>query len=115
MRYVIVSLGLLLVIGGLAGVKAGQISTLMHAGEVFAKAGPPPEAVGTDVARELTAETALSAVGTIGAYQGVGVSNEVAGMVKRIRFESGGQAKAGQVLIELDTSVERAQLATAEA
>jgi membrane fusion protein (multidrug efflux system) len=115
MRYVIVTLGLLLVIGGLVGIKAGQISSLIQAGEAFAKAGPPPEAVSTDVARELAWENLLSAVGTVGAYQGVEVSNEVAGVVKQIRFESGGVAKPRQVLVELDTSVERAQLATAEA
>jgi membrane fusion protein (multidrug efflux system) len=35
--------------------------------------------------------------------------------VSRILFESGATAKEGQVLVELDTSVERAQLATARA
>jgi membrane fusion protein (multidrug efflux system) len=115
MRYVKVIVGLLLVIGALVGIKAGQISSLIQAGEAFAKAGPPPEAVSTDVARELTWDSALSAVGTVGAYQGVTVSNEIAGVVKHIRFESGGVAKAGQVLLELDSSVERAQLATATA
>jgi membrane fusion protein (multidrug efflux system) len=115
MRYVKVILGLLLVVGALVGIKAGQISSLIQAGEAFAKAGPPPEAVSTDVARELTWGSALSAVGTVGAYQGVAVGNEIAGVVKQIRFESGGVAKAGQVLVELDTGVERAQLATAEA
>lgn len=115
MRYVKVILGLLLVIGALVGIKAGQISNLIQAGEAFAKAGPPPEAVSTDVARELTLESTLSAVGTVGAYQGVAVSNEAAGVVKHIRFESGGVAKSGQALVELDTAVERAQLATAVA
>jgi membrane fusion protein, multidrug efflux system len=115
MRYVIVTVGLLVVIGGLVGIKAGQISSLIQAGEAFAKAGPPPEAVSTDVARELTWDSALSAVGTVGAYQGVSVSNEVAGVVKKIHFASGGVAESGQALLELDTGVERAQLATAQA
>lgn len=115
MRYVKVILGLLLVVGALVGIKAGQISSLIQAGEAFAKAGPPPEAVSTDVARELTWDSALSAVGTVGAYQGVSVSNEIAGVVKKIHFMSGGVAKQGQALLELDAGVERAQLATAEA
>jgi membrane fusion protein (multidrug efflux system) len=115
MRYVKVILGLLLVVGALVGIKAGQISSLIQAGEAFAKAGPPPEAVSTDEARELTWDSTLSAVGTVGAYQGVSVSNEIAGVVKKIHFASGGVAKQGQALLELDAGVERAQLATAEA
>jgi membrane fusion protein (multidrug efflux system) len=115
MRYLKVTGGLVLLVGALVGIKASQISSLIKAGEAFAKAGPPPESVGTDVARELAWENALSAVGTVGAYQGVSVSNEIAGVVKKILFESGGVAKPGQVLVELDSGVEKAQLATAEA
>jgi membrane fusion protein (multidrug efflux system) len=113
MRYVLPILGLLLVVGGLAGVKAAQISDLISAGEAFQKVGPPPEAVATDFSRELAWEGTLSAVGSVAAERGVAISNESPGMVKRILFESGKTAKAGQVLVELDTSVERAQLATA--
>ncbi|HEX6240859.1 MAG TPA: efflux RND transporter periplasmic adaptor subunit [Polyangiales bacterium] len=114
-RYIVAILGLLLVVGGLAGIKASQISGLIEAGEAFAKAGPPPESVSSDVARELSWEGTLSAVGTIAAAKGVAVSNDSPGVVKRIAFESGQMAKAGQVLVELDTGVERAQLATAQA
>jgi membrane fusion protein, multidrug efflux system len=114
-RYSVAILGLLLVIGGLVGIKATQISGLIKAGEAFAKAGPPPESVSSDVARELRWEGTLSAVGTIAAAKGVAVSNDSPGVVKRIAFESGQLAKSGQVLVELDTGVERAQLATAQA
>jgi membrane fusion protein (multidrug efflux system) len=71
--------------------------------------------VSTDVARELSWEGSLSAVGSVAAVRGVAISAEAPGVVKRISFESGNVAKAGQVLVELDTSVERAQLATAVA
>lgn len=113
MRYALPILGLLLVIGALAGIKFSQISSLIEAGEAFAKAGPPPEAVSTDTARELAWESTLTAVGSFQAVRGVDISNESPGVVKRIAFESGNLVKAGQVLVELDTSVERAQLATA--
>jgi membrane fusion protein (multidrug efflux system) len=113
-RYIVAVLGLLLVIGGLVGVKATQISGLIKAGEAFAKAGPPPESVSTEPARELSWEGSISAVGTIGATRGVVLSNDAAGVVKRISFLSGMVAKAGQVLVELDAGVERAQLATAQ-
>jgi membrane fusion protein (multidrug efflux system) len=48
----------------------------------------------------------------VAAAKGVAISNESPGVVKRIMFDSGDKARAGQVLVELDTSVERAQLAT---
>jgi membrane fusion protein, multidrug efflux system len=79
------------------------------------KAGPPPEAVGTAIAHEETWEGTMSAIGTVAAVRGVAVSNEAPGVVTAIRFESGQVVRAGQVLVELDTSVERAQLESAEA
>jgi membrane fusion protein (multidrug efflux system) len=108
-------LGLLVLIGGLAAIKGKQIANLIKAGETFAKVGPPPESVSSDVARQLSWEGTLTAVGSIAAVRGVAVSSEGPGVVKRIAFESGNVVKAGQVLVELDTSVERAQLANAEA
>jgi membrane fusion protein (multidrug efflux system) len=114
MRYVVPILGLLLVIGALAGIKVDQISNLMKAGAAFEEAGPPAEVVSTDFTRDLAWENTLSAVGTFSAARGVAISTEAPGMVKRILFESGGVARAGQVLVELDTNVERAQLASAE-
>jgi membrane fusion protein (multidrug efflux system) len=108
-------LGLLVLLGGLAAIKGKQIANLIQAGATFAKVGPPPESVSSDVAQKLSWEGTLTAVGSIAAVRGVAVSSEGPGVVKRIAFESGNMVKAGQVLVELDTSVERAQLANAQA
>ena len=115
MRIVVVTIGILAILGGLAAVKFSQISTLMAAGKQMQAMGPPPEAVSTAPVQELDWEHEISAVGTISAGRGVTVSNEVAGEVKAIRFDSGAQVKPGQVLVELDSSVERAQLRSAQA
>jgi membrane fusion protein (multidrug efflux system) len=115
MRYLIPLVVLVAIVAGLGGVKFKQISTLLHAGETMQKMGPPPETVGTAVAAEDSWEGTLSAVGTVAAVRGVAVSNESPGVVTAIRFESGQTVRAGQILVELDTSVERAQLASAEA
>jgi membrane fusion protein (multidrug efflux system) len=104
-----------LVIGGLATVKYSQISSLMKMGAEMGKAGPPPEAVSSTAAQEQDWEGTLSAVGSIAPVKGVAVSNDAPGVVARIDFESGAVVRAGQVLVELDTSVERAQLASAQA
>lgn len=115
MRYFLPIAGLLLLIAGLVGIKYSQISSLIDAGKAAAAAGPPPEAVSTAKAEELVWEGTLSAVGSVVAERGVAVSNDAPGVVTRIRFDSGDAVRPGQVLVELDTSVERAQLASAEA
>jgi membrane fusion protein, multidrug efflux system len=112
-RYLFAILGVLVVVFGLAGVKWKQISTLISFGEAMAKSGPPPEVVGTAVSAEQNWQGTLSAVGSLSPARGVTVGNEVAGTVTAIRFESGQMVKQGQPLVELDTSVERAQLASA--
>jgi membrane fusion protein, multidrug efflux system len=102
-----------LLVGVLVFVKFSQISLLMAMGKEMEKAGPPPESVGSAVAEAQAWEGRLSAVGSVAGAKSVDVSNDAAGRVKRIRFESGAIAKKGQVLVELDTNVERAQLASA--
>jgi membrane fusion protein (multidrug efflux system) len=114
-RYVSVVLGLVIVVAALAGIKAAQISMLIGMGKQAQKSGPPPEAVATFVAERQTWEAMISAVGSVTAAKGVAVSNEVPGIVSRILFDSGATVKEGQILVELDTSVERAQLASARA
>jgi membrane fusion protein (multidrug efflux system) len=114
-RYVITIFGVLLLIGGLAGVKFKQISSLISMGKEMEKAGPPPEQVGSSVAQEQAWEGSIQTIGSIAAVKGVALSNDAPGVVSRISFESGAFVHQGQVLVELDTSVERAQLASAEA
>lgn len=104
--------GLLLVLGLLGGVKGLQISTLIAAGKSML---PPPEAVTTASVREETWAPSLGAVGSLAAVQGVNLSAEVAGTVSKIAFESGAAVKEGDLLVELDSSVEQAQLRAAQA
>jgi membrane fusion protein (multidrug efflux system) len=114
MRYVLAILGLLLVIGGLVYVKFDQISMLIGMGEAMAQSGPPPEAVSTTPATLQTWEASLPAVGTVASAKGVQISSEVPGVVKKIGFESGKLVKKGDVLVVLDSRVERAQLSSAQ-
>lgn len=113
--YLLVAAGLLVVVGLLGGIKGAQIGKLIGMGKQFQVMGPPPEAVGSAEAQAATWETTVSAVGSISSLRNVAVSNEVPGTVSKVRFESGQIAKEGQVLVELDAEVERAQLASADA
>src|SRR5688572_12496930 len=76
---------------------------------------PPPEAVTTIVAKHEHWPAALTVIGTTAAVQGVTVSADLPGLVARISFQSGRAVREGEVLVELDTRQEQAQLTAAEA
>jgi membrane fusion protein (multidrug efflux system) len=114
-RAIITIIGLFVIVGGLAGLKFWQISTLIAVGDAMQKAGPPPETVGSDIAEARSWENTLHAVGTVAGHESVAVANELPGVVARLRFDSGAVVKRGQPLVELDTDVEHAQLASAKA
>ena len=114
-RYFAVIVGVISLLGGLGGVKVAQIKSLMAYGKAAAAAGPPPEVVGTAEAKEETWENRLFSVGTIAPARGVTVSNDAPGVVSAIEFQSGQTVRHGQVLVELDSRVERAELASLRA
>jgi membrane fusion protein, multidrug efflux system len=100
------------VIAALALVKFRQFQAMAAQ---FAAMQPPPEAVTTIVAERSEWPNTLAAIGTVAAVQGVTVSADLPGVVDRIAFESGRTAREGDVLAELDTRQEQAQLTAAEA
>ena len=97
-------------VAGLAFFKYRQISAAIALGENYA---PPPDAVTTIVAARQNWPSTLDIIGTAAAIQGVTVSADLPGTVARINFESGQAVHAGEVLVELDTRQEKAQLAAA--
>ena len=111
-RMILMLVVMLGIIGTLGFVKFRQIQTAMAQGASFQ---PPPEAVTTIVAQQEEWPSTLSAIGTMAAVQGVTVSADLPGTVDRIAFDSGRGVRRGDVLAELDTRQERAQLAAIEA
>ncbi len=101
-----------LVLTTLGFVKYRQIETAMHAAAGYQ---PPPEAVTTIVAKPEPWPSAMNVIGSVEAVQGVTVSADLPGTVAKINFDSGKGVHAGDVLVELDTRQERAQLAALEA
>lgn len=99
-------------IGIIGFVKYSQIRTAIAQGSSFQ---PPPEAVTTIVAQLEEWPTTLRAIGSVEAVNGVTVSADMPGIVDKVLFDSGDRVKTGQVLVRLDASQERAQLASAEA
>ena len=112
-KRMILMLGVTVVLLGVLGfVKFKQVEAAMQAGASFQ---PPPEAVTSIVAQRDQWAATMGVIGTMEAVHGVTVSADLPGVVERISFESGQSVSTGDVLVELDTRQERAQLASLEA
>ncbi len=111
-RMIVTLVAMAVFIGAIGLVKFRQIQAEIAQAASFQ---PPPEAVTTIVAQEEEWRDDLRSIGSVAAVQGVVVSADLPGIVERIAFESGRTVRAGDVLVELDTKQEEAQLAAAEA
>jgi len=111
-RILLVVLGVAVLIAALAAVKTLQIRAMIDQGK---KMVPPPETVTTAVTSAESWETALSAVGSLTAVQGVTVAAELPGKVVNIAFAAGAKAMKGDLLVRQDTTSEEAQLPGAAA
>ena len=111
-RMVLMLVLTVVVLGALGFVKFKQVQTAVQAAASFA---PPPEAVTSIVAKQELWPDSLSVIGSMEAVHGVVVSADLPGTVSKINFESGQAVKEGEVIAELDTRQERAQLAALEA
>jgi membrane fusion protein (multidrug efflux system) len=111
-RIIYTVVGLMVVIGVLAAIKALQIGKMIAHGE---QSVPPPLPVNTAVAHSKSWQSLLTSVGSLEAVQGVMVTAELAGKVVHIAFEPGTMVQAGALLVQQDISSEKAQLQGAEA
>lgn len=104
-RIFIVLLLLGLVVGGLGYLKYRQIEQ-----QSAMSAAPPPPTVSVTAVRNESLTPRVNAVGSVTAVQGVMVNNEVDGQVKEILFESGAVVASGTPLVQLDDTVDQADL-----
>ena len=94
----------------LGAVKTAQIKKMMSAPHVM-----PAASVSTTDAQAVNWHASVHAIGTLAPVQGVMISADADGTVMKIGAENGAAVKEGDLLIELDTTVERPQLVAAEA
>lgn len=106
-RMAIAVIALVVVFGGIFGFVAFRNHMM---GQYFANFSQPPATVSATEARNIRWQPRLTAVGSLSAVQGVDVSNEVAGVVERINFQSGQSVEEGDILIQLDDDREQAEL-----
>lgn len=105
-RLTVVALILGLVLSALFGYRFHQIREMADQ----MSAPRPPATVASATVTPADWQPFLDSVGNVVADSQVFVSNEIAGIVTRINFNSGDTVVAGQLLVQLDDSVDRAEL-----
>ncbi len=111
-RLVIAIVLLVLIGGGLVGFNLFRNQAIE---QFFANRPVQPTPVATVTVGEAAWKPTIDAIGTVSASRGADLAVETAGTVKSIEFEPNQQIKAGDLLVQLDDAVQRADLQAARA
>lgn len=111
-RLIIAILVLVLIVGGIVGFN--MFRSKMIAG-FFAARQPDPVTVSTVDVVPIVWHPGIEAIGTARASQGVDLGVETAGIVKEIMFAANDHVDHNQRLVQIDDTIERADLAAAQA
>ena len=114
-RRLIVSLVFILAILLCAGLVGFNIFRDKMITQFFANMQPPPQTVSAAKVEARTWTPSISAIGTARAANGVELAFETAGIVKEIKFKANQTVRQGDVLVQLDDSVERADILDVQA
>ena len=112
LSWVVIILLCLAVAAGLGWFKYSQIQAGIERGKSFPE---PAEAVEPYLVRLDTLRPTIEVTGEVIATRSAILRNELQGRIVRVGFEPGAQVKAGDVLLQLDVTQERAQLEEARA
>lgn len=106
-RILLTAVVALVVLGAIFGFKYFQIR---QANAALAARKPAPATVTTAPAVQEKWRTTLHAVGSLESFRGITIRSEIEGRIVRVAFDSGARVQAGDVLVEMDTMAESAQL-----
>ena len=84
-------------------------------GEFFATMKQPAVAISATTTERTTWKPEIRAIGTLAAVQGADVSSQLAGVVKSIDFKANDRVDEGQLLVQIDDAIERADLMSGQA
>jgi RND family efflux transporter MFP subunit len=87
-----------------------MIKPQMVKGFIAAAFAPKPSTVSAEAAKMERWLPQLPAIGTVHAFQGVDIATQVAGIVTALHFKSTDEVAAGAPLVQIDDSVEQADL-----
>jgi membrane fusion protein (multidrug efflux system) len=114
-RRLVASLVFLLAVALCAGLVWFNFFRDRMIGEFFANMKPPAQTVSAgEVVRKLW-KPGVNAIGTARAANGVELAVQIAGVVKEIRFRANQRVEAGELLVQLDDSLEKADLIDVQA
>jgi membrane fusion protein, multidrug efflux system len=112
-RFLIALIIMGVLVGGLAYFQLVFKPTMIK--QFLSSQVPPPATITAEAAKTEEWIERLPAIGTLIASRGVEIASQVAGIVTGLGFESGQDVEAGAKLVQLDVSVEEADLASAQA
>jgi len=78
--------------------------------EMATRSNRIPTVVSTGIVVPESWQPSLKAMGSIAVVRGVIVSAELSGVIRKIHFESGDRVSTGDLLVELDVDVDKAEL-----
>ena len=109
---VVMAAVLILLFGGIFGYKyfEGQMVR-----EIMTGFTPPPISVSAARATTDQWDQYLYGTGSLTAIQGIEVAAETSGIISALHFQAGNRVKTGDLLLELDDTVEQASLRSAKA
>ena len=110
-RFIIALILVVIVCGGLVGFNLFRANAIK---QFFATMKQPPVVVSAVDVTPVTWTPGVEAFGSVRAAQGVDVPVQAAGAVKSVLFKANDQVTAGQVLVQIDDSIERADLPGAQ-
>lgn len=111
-RFIIAFVLLVLVGGGLVGFNLFRDQAIE---QFFANMPAPTLTVSATTAEPITWQPGLEAIGTVNAAQGVDLAVETSGIVERIFFSANERVTEDDLLVQLEGTVQRADLAAAQA
>lgn len=97
------------------GLAMWKVGSVKEADAAAASQPEPAESVTTAVATSREHRQTVSAIGTVLATRSVTLRNEMAGTVHEVALRPGQIVEAGTVLVRLDVSVEKAEMAAQQA
>ncbi|EIM27133.1 efflux RND transporter periplasmic adaptor subunit [Microvirga lotononidis] len=114
-RRIVVALVFILAIGLCAGLIWFNFFRDKMITQFFATMQQPPQVISAAKVEAKTWTPSISAIGTAKAANGVELAFETAGIVSEIKFKANQNVRQGEVLVQLDDSVERADIQDVQA
>ncbi|MBB4038520.1 membrane fusion protein (multidrug efflux system) [Microvirga flocculans] len=114
-RRLVVALVFILAVGLCGGLVWFNFFRDKMISQFFANMQPPPQTVSAAKVEAKAWTPSISAIGTAKAANGVELAFETPGIVKEIKFKANQNVREGEVLVQLDDTVERADIQDVQA